>query len=188
MIAPTEIADTPLIVYCHSALRAVFDGLRDSGGQYFPELTNTNAWIVRIRADDDVAQMSGDNVRHSFAPGYIGARVGLYKSSCGTGIYYFVSPSNQYSRVISQRFNTRYDILGKSLRDPWQQLGVTEIAIIRAGHFAEENEIAHQTALFCRNSPVWDGILRLPAPMHLGKQVANDHPAIGMSRRVYAND
>ncbi|QJE01511.1 RNAseH domain-containing protein [Massilia forsythiae] len=188
LLAPTDVADTPLIVFCHSALRSIFDGLRDSGGQYYPDLANTNAWIVRVRADADVAQMSGDNVRHRVAPGYIGARIGLYQASCGRGVYYFVSPSNHYSRVISQRFNTRYDIDGRFLRDPWRQLGVTEIAILRAGRFASESEIAHQAALFCRNSPVWEGTLRLPAPMHLGKQVAHDHPAIGISRRLYAND
>ena len=188
LIAPTDIADIPLIVYCHSGLRAVFDGFRDSGGCDLPSVGTNNAWLVRIRADEDVAQMSGDNVRDSASPGYIGARIGLYKADHGRDLYYFVSPSSQYSRVISQRSNTRFDIVGRALRDPWRQLGVTEIAIIHRGGFATADEIAHQTALFCRNSPVWEGNLRLPAPMHLARQVANDHPAIGIARRIYAKD
>lgn len=185
LLAPTPVADMPLIVYLHSGLRAVYDGLKDSGGRDLPNIANSGAWIVRIRADDDTAQMTGDNTRHSEGPGYIGARVGLYKVKDNSSLYYFVSPSNQYGRVISQRKNTRFDIFDRSLRDPWQQLGVTEIAVISSGGFANELDIAHQTALLCRNAPIWDGNLRLPSPMHMAKQIAEDHPRIEINRRIY---
>ncbi|ANB70702.1 hypothetical protein A6033_05215 [Aeromonas veronii] len=100
-------------------------------------------------------------------------------------LYYFVSPSNQYGRVISQRKNTRFDVLDRSLRDPWQQLGVTEIAVISSANFASELDIAHQTALLCRNAPLWEGNLRLPSPMHMAKQVSEDHPLIEINRRIH---
>lgn len=188
LLAPTPIADTPLIVYLHSGLRSIYDGLKDSGGLELPGIANKGAWIVRIRADNDVAQMSGDNSNHPNEPAYIGHKVGLYRAQSGKGLYYFVSPSNQYGRVISQRTNTRFDVRGRSLRDPWQQLGVTEIAIIRTGDFADDIDIAHQTALLCRSAPTWDGNLRLPSPMHMAKQLTEDHPDIEINRRVHGSD
>jgi len=184
-LAPTPIADMPLLVYLHSGLRAVYDGLKDSGGNNLPEIANNSAWLVRIRADDDTAQMSGDNIKHPLEAAFIGTKIGLYRVEDRSDLYYFVSPSNQYGRVISQRKSTRFDILDRSLRDPWQQLGVTEIAVISSASFASELDIAHQTALLCRNAPLWEGNLRLPSPMHMAKQVAEDHPLIEINRRVH---
>ncbi|AKF46153.1 RNaseH domain-containing protein [Pseudomonas fragariae (ex Marin et al. 2024)] len=71
--------------------------------------------------------------------------------------------------------------------DPWQQLGVTEIAIIQPGAFDGAAAVAEQVALLCRNPPLWDGHLRLPGPMHLGKQVAADHPVMEARRKTEAN-
>lgn len=187
-LAPTPIADIPLIVYLHSGLRVIYSGLKDSGGHELPRVGNTKTWMVRIRADDDTAQVSGDNLKHSSGPGYIGTRLGLYKVSSDSDLYYFVSPSYQYGRVISQRKKTRFDIVDRSLCDPWQQLGVTEIALINQGSFASGLDIAHQTALLCRNAPMWDGNLRLPSPMHMAKQVASDHPRVEINRRIYGAD
>ncbi|TNI32143.1 hypothetical protein CF128_21775 [Aeromonas veronii] len=175
----------PLLVYLHSGLRAVYDGLKDSGGNNLPEIANNSAWLVRIRADDDTAQMSGDNIKHPLEAAFIGTKIGLYRVEDRSDLYYFVSPSNQYGRVISQRKNTRFDVLDRSLRDPWQQLGVTEIAVISSANFASELDIAHQTALLCRNAPLWDGNLRLPSPMHMAKQVSEDHPLIEINRRIH---
>lgn len=65
--------------------------------------------------------------------------------------------------------------------------GGTEIAIIKPGGFANAKVIAEQIALLCRNPPLWDGYLRLPGPMQLGKQVAADHPIVEMRRKADAN-
>lgn len=73
------------------------------------------------------------------------------------------------------------------LADPWQQLGVTEIAVIEPASFASSTAIAEQVALLCRNAPLWDGQLKLPSPMHLGAQIANDHPIMEMRRKSDAN-
>lgn len=187
LLAPTSSATTPLIVYVHSGLRALYSGLLDKGGEVLPVIANDGAWLVRIRADETTAQVSGDQVKHPAEAGYIGPRIGLYKPRRGASLYYFVSPSNQYGRVISQRHNTRFDVVNRALRDPWQQLGVTEIALLRPGNFGTEDEIAHQTALLCRNAPMWEGNLRLPAPMHMARQIAHDHPLIEINRRLYAD-
>lgn len=73
------------------------------------------------------------------------------------------------------------------MQDPWQQLGVTEITVIEPGNFAEHTKIAEQIALLCRNAPMWDAQLRLPSPMHLGAQIAKDHPLMVMRRKSNAN-
>lgn len=183
LATPTEVADEALIVYLHSHLRNFYGGLKDSGGTELPKIGNNTTWVVRIRSDQDTAQMSGDQSVQPDGPAYIKTKIGLYRASGRQGLYYFVSPSKQYGKVRSQRENTRFDITGRDLKDPWQQLGVTEMAIIRAGTFASELDIAHQTALLCRRAPTWDGHIRLPSPMHLAMQVAGDHPAIEIHRR-----
>lgn len=66
-------------------------------------------------------------------------------------------------------------------------IGVTEITVIEPGAFAPATVIAEQVALLCRNAPLWDGQLKLPSPMHLGDQVAGDHPIMEMHRKSEAN-
>lgn len=134
-----------------------------------------------------MAQISGN---HTFAPNtphYIGTKVGVFQSCESADVYYFVSPSIQFGAVRSQRHNTRYDVSERDLRDPWQQLCVTEITLIETGTFASATAIAEQVALLCRNAPYWDGHLRLPGIMHLGAQIAGDHPILEMRRKAEAN-
>ncbi|MGV8865076.1 MAG: RNaseH domain-containing protein [Pseudomonas sp.] len=182
-----KIQNTHALVVCLDAeLRTFYGGLKDSPGEGWPPIPN-DAAIVRIRADHQVAQMSGN---HTFSPltaNYIGPKVGAFQSCVSASVYYFVSPSKLFGSVRSQRENTRYDVSERDLRDPWQQLGVTEIAISQIGSFASATVIAEQVALLCRNPPFWDGHLRLPGPMHLGKQVAADHPILEMRRKSDAN-
>jgi hypothetical protein len=47
--------------------------------------------------------------------------------------------------------------------------------------------IAEQMALLCLNAPLTDGQLKLPSSMHLGAQIANDHPIMEMRRQSDAN-
>ncbi|MNV21244.1 hypothetical protein D3C71_1121750 [compost metagenome] len=176
-----------LLVVCLDAdLRTFYGGLKDSPGEGLPPIP-TDAAIVRIRADHQVAQISGNHTLSPQSAHYIGTKVGAFQSCESPSVFYFVSPSKQFGSVRSQRENTRYDVSERDLRDPWQQLGVTEIAIIKPGGFANATVIAEQIALLCRNPPLWNGHLRLPGPMHLGKQVAADHPIVEMRRKADAN-
>jgi hypothetical protein len=43
--------------------------------------------------------------------------------------------------------------------------------------------IAEQMALLCLNAPLTDGQFKLPSSMHLGAQIANDHPIMEMRRQ-----
>jgi hypothetical protein len=186
LLVPTPTADGPLIVCLDSNLRTFYGGLKDSPGQGLPPIPH-GAAIVRIRADEDVAQISGNHTFSPETPHYIGPKVGVFQSCESPNVYYFVSPSKQFGTVRSQRHNTRYDVSNRDLRDPWQQLGVTEITIIEPGTFASATAIAEQVALLCRNAPLWDGYLRLPGLMHLGAQIAGDHPILEMRRKAEAN-
>ena len=182
----TAEEDTPLIVCLDSNLRTFYGGLKDSPGEGLPPAPR-GAAIVRIRADQDVAQMSGNNTFSPGTPHFIGPKVGAFQSCESPAVFYFISPSKQFGTVRSQRHNTRYDVSERDLKDPWQQLGVTEITIIEPGDFASPTSIVEQVALLCRNAPLWDGHLRLPGPMHLGKQIAGDHPILEMRRKAEAN-
>lgn len=185
-LVPTSTADGPLIVCLDSNLRTFYGGLKDSPGQGLPPVPQ-GAAIVRIRADEDVAQVSGNQTFSPYTPHYIGTKVGVFQSCENPDVYYFISPSKQFGTVRSQRHNTRYDVSDRDLRDPWQQLGVTEITIIEPGTFASTTATAEQVALLCRNAPFWDGHLRLPGLMHLGAQIAGDHPILEMHRKAEAN-
>lgn len=186
MLVATEEADAPLIVCLDSNLRTFYKGLQDSPNTGLPPVPPGSA-IVRIRVDDDIAQMSGNHTDHPHEPRYIGQKIGLFQSLRSPAVYYFVSPSKIYSKAEGQRKNTRYQVDDKLLKDPWQQLGVTEITVIEPGAFAPATVIAEQVALLCRNAPLWDGQLKLPSPMHLGAQVAGDHPIMEMHRKSEAN-
>ncbi|RON51970.1 DUF3893 domain-containing protein [Pseudomonas frederiksbergensis] len=107
------------------------------------------------------------------------------RSQHSESVYFHVSPSKLYaSKGHSQRYNTRYDVNPYQLEDAWQQLGVTEMTIIREGLFSNAASVAAQTGLLCRNAPTWDGFLRLPSSMHLGSAVARTHPMIQRPRRA----
>ncbi|MBF8776274.1 RNaseH domain-containing protein [Pseudomonas fulva] len=186
LLVATDEMDTPLIVCLDSNLRTVYRGLKDSPDAGLPPVP-AGAAVVRIRVDNDIAQMSGNHTEHPEQPQYIGQKIGLFQSLRSPTVYYFVSPSKIYSKAEGQRKNTRYQVDDKLLKDPWQQLGVTEITVIEPGSFAPPTAIAEQVALLCRNAPLWDGQLKLPSPMHLGAQIANDHPIMEMRRKSDAN-
>lgn len=78
---------------------------------------------------------------------------------------------------------TRYDIEQARLKDPWQQLGVTEFVVIQAGDFSTADRMALQIGLWCKLPPMWDGFLRLPSPLHAAHQIAKDHPVIERHRK-----
>lgn len=186
MLVATDEMDTPLIVCLDSNLRTFYRGLKDSPDSGLPSVP-ANAAVVRIRVDNDIAQMSGNHTEHPDQPEYIGQKIGVFQSLRSPAVYYFVSPSKIYSKAEGQRKNTRYQVDDFLLADPWQQLGVTEITIIEPASFASSTAIAEQVALLCRNAPLWDGQLKLPSPMHLGAQIANDHPIMEMCRKSDAN-
>ena len=182
LLAPTAIAGSPLVIYMHSDLKKLYPGLNDGPGNGLPGVPK-EAWVIRIRADDKTAQMSGDHTKSPSSAQYIGNKMGVYESADHDRLHYFVSHTKQFNRVASQRKHTRYDIPQGRLRDPWQQLGVTEMVVIQEGNFSNARELAMQTGIWCRDAPLWDGYLRLPSPLHAAKQIAEDHPVIERRRK-----
>lgn len=186
LLAPTVKAEGPLIACVDYKLRQLYPGLQDSRRTGLPPFP-VHAAIVRIREQDHVAQMTGVESTHPDAPHYIAQKLGLFQSTRSPAVFYFVSPSKVYGSTSSQRYSTRYDADPIGLKEPWQQLGITEITLIEHGSFESSIGVAEQIAQFCRNAPLWDGHIRLPSPMHLGAQIAGDHPILEMRRKSDAN-
>lgn len=184
LTVPTDVLDTPLIVYLHNNLHHLYGEIDER--TRLPKVGNQGAWIVGVRAGAGTPQISGDETAHPSEPGYIGDRVGLYTTGGASPSYFFVSPSKHYSRTRSQRRHTRFDTSAWGLRDRWHQLGVSQFNVVKPGNFGTEAAIAEQTALLCKKAPTWDGEIRLPAPLHLAMQVAKDHPTIAKHRRAFA--
>lgn len=186
MLVATEEVDTPLILCLDSKLKTFYKGLKDSPDTGLPPVPHGTA-VVRIRVDDDIAQMSGNHSEHPGEPKFIGQKIGVFQSLRNPSVYYFASPSKIYSKARVQRHNTRYQVDDEQLQSPLQQLGVTEITILDAGGFTNQTALAEQVALLCRNAPMWDGQLKLPNPMHLGAVITGDHPIMEMRRQSKAN-
>lgn len=182
LLAPTAVAGSPLVIYMHSGLKKLYPGLNDGLGNGLPGFPK-EAWVIRIRADYQTAQMSGDHTKSPSSAQYVGNKLGVYEAADHDRLHYFVSHTKQYNRVESQRKHTRYDIPQARLRDPWQQLGVTEMVVIQDGNFSSAKTLAMQTAIWCRDAPLWDGYLRLPSPLHAAKQIAQDHPVVERRRK-----
>lgn len=182
LLAPTAVADTPLIVFISDSAKHLYAGLDQVGIGALPPVPK-GAWLIRVRADDETALMTGNHSESPSLPKYIGSKMGVYQAEQQPGLYYFTSYSKTYNSVGSQRKQTRYDLPPARLRDPWQQLGVTELVIIKPGNFSSPNDISLQTGIWCKQAPLWDGYLRLPSPMHAAKQIALDHPMIERGHR-----
>lgn len=182
-----KINTTDMLIVCLDVyLRTFYGALKDSPGQGLPPIP-PGAAIVRIRANEQVAQMTGNHTLFPRNARFVGPKIGIFQSSESACVFFFVSPSKQFGSIRSLRDNTRYDVSGRNLKDPWQQLGVTEIVVMAPGDFSNPTVVAEQVALLCRNAPLWDGHLRLPGPMHLGMKVAVDHPILEMRRKTEAN-
>jgi len=72
---------------------------------------------------------------------------GAILTSRYSSVYYFTSYMKNYSRMLSQRQKTRYDVVQVRLRDSWQQLAVTEFVMIQSGDFAHSDQMALQVGL-----------------------------------------
>jgi hypothetical protein len=182
MLAPTPVADAPLIVLMNAGLKKIYPGLNDGAGDGLPAFPK-GAWALRVRSDAQTALMTGVHSKSPSSPAYIGTIIGVHQAEHQPSVYYFTSYTKHYSRMRSQRSNTRYDIVQARLRDPWQQLGVTEFVMIQTGDFAMNDQMALQVGLWCKFAPLWDGFLRLPSPLHAARQIAVDHPVIERHRK-----
>ncbi|MBK0057162.1 DUF3893 domain-containing protein [Pseudomonas sp. S44] len=182
LLAPTAVADSPLIVYINAGAKRLYPGMNDGAGDGLPPVPK-NAWLIRTRSDYQTAQMTGVHSLSPLAPMYIGNRIGVHQAEHQDLVYYFTSYSKTFNKVRSHRYHTRYDVSQAQLKDSWQQLGVTEFVMIQEGNFANKDQVALQAGYWCKNAPLWDGYLRLPSPLHAARQIAEDHPVAEKLRK-----
>jgi len=182
LLAPTDVADSPLIVYINAGAKRLYPGMNDGAGHGLPPVPKS-AWLIRTRSDYQTAQMTGVHSLSPLAPMYIGNRIGVHQAEHQELVYYFTSYSKTFNKVRSHRYHTRYDVTQSQLKDSWQQLGVTEFVMIQDGSFANRDQLALQAGYWCKNAPLWDGFLRLPSPLHAARQIAEDHPVAEKLRK-----
>ncbi|MBH3449541.1 DUF3893 domain-containing protein [Pseudomonas putida] len=175
LLAPTAVADSPLIIFINAGAKRLYPGMNDGEGHGLPP-TPQHAWLIRTRADNQTAQMTGVHSLSPLAPMFIGNRIGVHQAEHQELVYYFTSYSRTFNKVRSHRHHTRYDVTQSELKDAWQQLGVTEFVMIQEGNFGTRDQLALQAGYWCKNAPLWDGFLRLPSPLHAARQIAADHP------------
>lgn len=87
-----------LIVCLDANLRTFYGALKDGPGEGLPPVPS-DAAVVRIRADHQVAQISGNHTLSPNSAHYIGTKVGAFQSCESASVFYFVSPSKQYGSV-----------------------------------------------------------------------------------------
>lgn len=182
LLAPTAVADRPLIVYINAGAKRLYPGMNDGAGSGLPPVPK-DAWLIRVRSDHQTAQMTGVHSLSPLAPMFIGNRIGVHQAEHQELVYYFTSYSKTYNKVRSHRYHTRYDVTQSQLKDSWQQLGVTELVMIQNGNFGDKDQMALQAGYWCKNAPLWDGFLRLPSPLHAARQIAEDHPVAEKLRK-----
>ncbi|MBI6908324.1 RNaseH domain-containing protein [Pseudomonas palleroniana] len=182
LLAPTAVADSPLIVYINAGAKRLYPGMNDGAGHGLPPIPK-GAWLIRTRSDHQTAQMTGVHSVSPLAPMFIGNRIGVHQAEHQELVYYFTSYSKTFNKTRSHRYHTRYDVNQAQLKDSWQQLGVTEFVMIQDGNFATKDQLALQAGYWCKNAPLWDGFLRLPYPLHAARQIAEDHPVAEKLRK-----
>lgn len=88
---------------------------------------------------------------------------------------YVLAGSAVMSREISARQSTRFAADSKNLSKEWHSLGISELQVLEAGPWADE-DLLRQVAILCRIAPTWDRTLRWPSPLHLARAVVRNHP------------
>ncbi|WP_210822097.1 RNaseH domain-containing protein [Micromonospora sp. C95] len=94
--------------------------------------------------------------------------------------YYLINRSRSdkafQSSVRAGHRQTRFDLAeARELRTPWHAMTCTEFLLLEHGTF-ERQHLAALSARLCGHSLAWDGRTARPAPVHLARQILEDHP------------
>lgn len=133
--------------------------------------------VVRLNSTDEVPQP----VWHLKADGSKEMPTRLFEGpSAGTWLLINKSTSlDAFSRARDGNKATRFDVVDGRARgglgDNWHALTATDITVVRPAAWSSQ-ELAHLTARLCHQATSWDGRTSAPAPLHLAKQLYQDHP------------
>jgi hypothetical protein len=94
--------------------------------------------------------------------------------------YYLINRSRSdkafQSSVRAGHRQTRFDLTeARELRTPWHAMTCTEFLLLNHGTF-ERQHLAALSARLCGHSLAWDGRTARPSPVHLARQILEDHP------------
>ena len=144
--------------------------------------------LVRVITNDDgglfqaVRASTVVNLNDSDLDELVPASTKLYRLSGGASpTYYLVNRSRTDQAhdqdVRASHRKTRFDIADnrKTLAAAWHAMTCTEFSIIDPGDWTAD-QLAALSARLCGHPLVWDGRTSRPTPLHLARQVIQDHP------------
>jgi hypothetical protein len=143
--------------------------------------------LVRVVSSDDdqvlpqPVRATGPHVEDETS-GFVPASTKLYRLAASKkDAYYLINRSRTdqaYDFAVRDGHRkTRFDIAEQPrvLRTPWHAMTCTEFTILDAGSWSTD-QLAALAARLCGHPLAWDGRTARPIPLHLARQVLDDHP------------
>jgi hypothetical protein len=165
-------------------------GLTEPGALPHLGLGNTEPGqiaLVRVIASDDDQELpqpvraTGPHVEDDTS-GFVPASTKLYRLAASKkDAYYLINRSRTDQAydfgVRDSHRKTRFDIAEqpKVLRTPWHAMTCTEFTILDTGDWTAD-QLAALAARLCGHPLAWDGRTARPIPLHLARQILDDHP------------
>jgi hypothetical protein len=127
---------------------------------------------------DELEAMDDHEEDDAFVP----ASTKLYKlASAKAAAYYLVNRSRTdqafKASVRHSHRKTRFDpgLSATALRTPWHSMTCTELLVVDSADWTND-QLAALGARLCGHPLAWDGRTSRPAPLHLARQIIEDHP------------
>jgi hypothetical protein len=190
--------DIPLVLFVDGVgCRALWPGLANkklglTEPGALPHLSLGNAEpdqvaLVRVITSDDDQELpqpvraTGARVEDD-SSGFVPASTKLHRLAASkVDAYYLVNRSRTdqaYDFAVRDGHRkTRFDIAEQPrvLRTPWHAMTCTEFTILDTGDWTAD-QLAALAARLCGHSLAWDGRTARPIPLHLARQILDDHP------------
>lgn len=143
--------------------RRFWSGLCETGGRdSLPMQNNERVAVVRLRnSAQEIPRIAHKGILDEPNPGGVSNALYTLSTDMRPNTCYYVSSSKTRNQIGDHRHHDRFTASSQSLRKNWHGLGCTEIQCCEVGPFERES-IVSLTAKLCRESPAWEGTLRMP--------------------------
>jgi hypothetical protein len=172
-------SDNALVFLEAESTRRLWGGLGDGGDGLLPGFVNdTRVSLVRVRTEKgEIPRPAGQGEWDDpVAPGLTNKLMKISGAEGNHACYYVTPPrvaaaKGGYETLRQTRFQAQQGARPEVLADNWQAASATEFLAGRGGVV-----LCEYAAELCRASPTWNGILRLPVPLHIARCIIDDHP------------
>lgn len=190
----TQFDDIPMVIYIDGSNRyPLWSGttnksLGRSAPEALPHLGMVDPGgisLVRVNSASDGklpqpvrATSSRSNPESDVVPA---TELLYYLAGAHQDTYYLINRSRSdkafQSGVRAGHRMTRFDLAdAREMRTPWHAMTCTEFLLLSHGAFQREH-LAALSARLCGHPLAWDGRTSRPSPVHLARQIIEDHPA-----------